>query len=271
MNSFLSASMRHTPQYSSIARAGATPTYASEVAQAFGYNREQLESIPKESHMGWDAGTPPSLRHSNQSGGGVDIFLAASKIGLEGKAIGLDMSAVSSAHKRNKTWPLSPHVSFVQCSLTDTLPIQSNSIDCILSNCVINLLPPSGKSPIFKEIYRVLKPGGRVVLDDIIAKVELPTLIRDNVKHYVSCIGGAVQVHEYNELMESAGFKDSVFVDSLADLNIYLQAAHAGPNPGACCGTSPSNAETSMEIPDSDIDLNHWAGMLHSLPPCAAS
>ncbi|KAJ7466439.1 S-adenosyl-L-methionine-dependent methyltransferase [Mycena latifolia] len=254
--------------YSSIAKAGAAPTYASEVAQSFGYTREQLESIPKDSHMGLGCGNPTvtaTLKPGETvldlgSGGGIDIFLAASKIGLEGKAIGLDMSAdmIKRARANAVRRGLAPpNVCFVQCSLTDTLPIESNSIDCVLSNCVINLLPQSGKNHIFKEIYRVLKPGGRLVLDDIIAKVELPTLIRDNMKHYISCIGGAIQMHEYNEIMKSAGFNDSMFVDSLADLNIYVMAADAGPAPVACCGSNPTNAETSAEA--ADIDLNQWA------------
>ncbi|KAJ7218651.1 S-adenosyl-L-methionine-dependent methyltransferase [Mycena pura] len=254
--------------YSSIAKAGAAPTYASEVAQSFGYTREQLESIPKDSHMGLGCGNPTvtaTLKPGETvldlgSGGGIDIFLAASKVGLEGKAIGLDMSADMIKRARANAagrglFP--PNVCFVQCSLTDTLPIESNSIDCVLSNCVINLLPQSGKNHIFKEIYRVLKPGGRLVLDDILAKGELPSLIRDNVKHYISCIGGAIQMHEYNELMKSAGFKDSVFVDGLADLNIYLTAADAGPAPAACCGSCPTNTEAAVE--SADIDLNEWA------------
>ncbi|KAJ7935795.1 S-adenosyl-L-methionine-dependent methyltransferase [Mycena leptocephala] len=254
--------------YSSMAKGGASPTYASEVAQSFGYTVEQLESIPKDSHMGLGCGNPTvtaTLKPGETvldlgSGGGIDIFLAATKIGFEGKAIGLDMSAdmIKRARANAASRGLfPPNVSFVQCSLTNTLPIESNSIDCVLSNCVINLLPQSGKNHIFKEIYRVLKPGGRLVLDDIIAKVELPALIRDNMKHYISCIGGAIQVHEYNEIMKSAGFNDSVFVDSLADLNIYLMAADAGPAPASCCGSNPINAETSGET--ADIDLNQWA------------
>jgi SAM-dependent methyltransferase len=116
-----------------------------------------------------------------------------------------------------------PHVSFVQCLLTEPLPILSNSVDCVLSNCLVNLLPPSGKNHIFHEIYRVLKPGGRVVLDDvrtflpfvnsapqklqILAKEELPASIRDDMAQYVGCIGGAIPADGYLALLNSAGFK----------------------------------------------------------------
>ncbi|KAF7358706.1 NAD(P)-binding protein [Mycena sanguinolenta] len=267
--------------YSAIAKSGATAAYASEVAQSFGYTLEQLESIPKDSHMGLGCGNPTvtatlkpvsrwvfqrNLCHNTLTFVGRNSFGSwirwwnryiprSVQDWPRGEAIGLDMSADmikrarANAAKRN-LFP--PNVSFVQCSLTETLPIESSSIDCVLSNCVINLLPQFGKNHIFKEIYRVLKPGGRLVLDDIIAKVELPRHIRENMKHYISCIGGAIQVQKYDEIMKSAGFKDSVFVDSLADLNIYVMAADAEPAPGACCGdSSPGNS-----VKTADVDLN---------------
>ncbi|KAJ7737909.1 S-adenosyl-L-methionine-dependent methyltransferase [Mycena maculata] len=255
--------------YSSVAKTGSAPEYAAEVAESVGYTRDQLESIPKESHMGLGCGNPTvtaTLKPGENvldlgSGGGIDIFLAALKIGAQGKAVGLDIStdmvkrARENARKRG-LFP--PHVSFVECSLADTLPINSNSIDCVLSNCVINLLPQSGKNHIFKEIYRVLKPGGRLVLDDILSKEELPAHIRDDMKQYISCIGGAIQVHEYNELLDSAGFKESMFVDSEADLNIYLMAANAGSMPITCCSLGPEKAQMSSSR-TVDMDLNQWA------------
>ncbi|KAJ7083805.1 S-adenosyl-L-methionine-dependent methyltransferase [Mycena epipterygia] len=255
--------------YSSVAKTGSTAEYAATVAKSFGYTIDQLESIPLESHMGLGCGNPTvtaTLKPGETvldlgSGGGIDIFLAAEKIGPEGKAIGLDMSAEMVSKARNnatKRGLFPPNVCFVECSLTETLPIKSSSIDCVLSNCVINLLPPSGKTHIFGEIYRVLKPGGRLVLDDILAKEELPARIRDDMKQYVSCIGGAIQVHEYNHLLKAAGFNDSVFVDSRADLNIYLVAAELKSTASSCCG-----AESVMPAISStdtgDLDLNQWA------------
>ncbi|KAJ6550279.1 arsenite S-adenosylmethyltransferase [Mycena capillaripes] len=242
---------------------------ATTVAQSFGYTAEQLESVPKDSHMGLGCGNPTvtaTLKPGEivldlGSGGGIDIFLASSKIGPHGMAIGLDMSAkmVQRARKNAaKRGLYSPHVSFVECLLTETLPISSNSIDCVLSNCVINLLPPSGKNHIFNEIYRVLKPGGRLVLDDILAKQELPGHIRDDMTQYVGCIAGAVQVHEYQELLNSAGFNESMFVDSRADLNIYVMAAEAGSAAQSCCASACKPPTTAPEQ-SPKLDLNQWA------------
>ncbi|KAJ7469758.1 S-adenosyl-L-methionine-dependent methyltransferase [Mycena galericulata] len=234
-DSFLLQSVEQA--YSSMAKAGTTPEYAAKVAESFGYTREQLESIPKESHMGLGCGNPTvtaTLKPGEivldlGSGGGIDVFLAASKIGPAGKAVGIDMSAdmVSRARANAaKRGLFPPNVSFIESSLTNALPINSNSIDCVLSNCVINLLPPSGKEHIFKEIYRVLKPGGRLVLDDILAKTELPSHIRDDIKQYVSCIGGAIQVHEYNELLKTAGFNEAATSSSeTIDIDVNQWAA----------------------------------------------
>ncbi|KAJ6499480.1 S-adenosyl-L-methionine-dependent methyltransferase [Mycena vulgaris] len=262
--------------YSSVAKAGSTAEYASTVAQSFGYTVEQLEAIPMESHMGLGCGNPTvtaTLKPGETvldlgSGGGIDVFLAAAKIGVEGKAIGLDMSADMIQKARNNATRrglFPPHVAFVECSLTETLPIKSSSIDCVLSNCVINLLPPSGKTHIFREMYRVLKPGGRLFLDDILAKQELPADIRNDMKQYVACISGAVQVHEYKALLESAGFHDSLFVDSRADLNIYIMAAKLGSDISSCCGAASNvsagcGAEAvTATAPSTETDLNRWA------------
>ncbi|KAJ7124614.1 S-adenosyl-L-methionine-dependent methyltransferase [Mycena crocata] len=255
--------------YSNVAKTGCSPHYADTVAQSFGYTVEQLEAIPADSHMGLGCGNPTvtaTLKPGETvldlgSGGGIDILLAALKIGPHGKAVGLDMSSEMVKRARNnatKRALFPPQVSFVQSLLTEALPINTNSVDCVLSNCVINLLPQSGKNHIFKEIFRVLKPGGRLVLDDILAKEELPAHIRNDMQQYVSCIGGTIQVHEYQELLDLAGFKDSIFVDSRADLNIYIAAADVDSAP-SCCGSGPATTTAAANGNTVDIDLNRWA------------
>ncbi|KAH7908531.1 S-adenosyl-L-methionine-dependent methyltransferase [Hygrophoropsis aurantiaca] len=234
--------------YSDKAKDGADPEYAKTVAKAFGYTQEQLQSIPAESHMGLSCGNPvatASLKPGETvldlgSGGGIDVFLAAAKVGPEGQAIGLDMSAdMITLARRNaaKKGLKPPHVAFVQALLTEPLPIASDSMDCILSNCVINLLPISGKAALLKEVHRVLKPGGRIVLDDIIVKKPLPESLRSNLSAYVGCIAGALQLDEYKRLLTDAGFADALFVDTKGDLNIYA----VDGNLGCCPPTNPTS------------------------------
>ncbi|KAJ7084519.1 S-adenosyl-L-methionine-dependent methyltransferase [Mycena belliarum] len=202
-------------------------TDATTVAQPFGYTVEQLQSAPVESHMGLGCGNPT-----------VTATLKPGEIVLDlGSGGGIDRG---NAAERGY---FPPAVCFVVCSLTDTLPIKSNSINCVLSNWVINLLPPSGKTHIFGEIYRLLKPGGRVVLVDILVKEELPPHIRDDMKQYVSCIGGAVEVHEYDSLLTTAGSN-----------------AASGSTTSARC--APSSIPTDAK----EVDLNHWAALVGRLP-----
>jgi len=242
--------------YSKVAREGVHQSHSDRVANAFGYTSEQLQSISAEAHMGLSCGNPVATASIKEgetvvdlgSGGGIDIFLAATKVGPTGQAIGLDDSADMIARARriaaNKGLK-PPHVAFVKAPLTEDLPIESNSVDCVLSNCVINLLPQAGKLKVLQEVYRVLKPGGRINLDDIIAKKAMPESLRTNVAAYVGCISGAVTVEEYRELMQTAGFQDIVFTETSSDLNVYLD----GGAPG-CCGPASSAVSLPAELGD---------------------
>ncbi|KAF9234733.1 S-adenosyl-L-methionine-dependent methyltransferase [Melanogaster broomeanus] len=255
--------------YSRQAREGVDTTHAERVANAFGYTAEELQSIPAESHMGLSCGNPvaqASIKEGETvldlgSGGGIDVFLAAAKVGPAGQVIGLDMSddMISLARRNAVTKGLKPpSVAFVKASLTGDLPVQDDSIDCVLSNCVINLLPPTGKLNLVKEIYRVLKPGGRVVLDDIIAQKPFPDSLRSNMAAYIGCISGAILLKEYQELMENANFKEMLFTENRTDLNIYNQDSFTG-----CCATQTSNCCTpekpTTSAPADIGDLNQWA------------
>ncbi|KAF7970957.1 hypothetical protein HWV62_22544 [Athelia sp. TMB] len=218
--------------YDAHGAAGAPLAYSERVAKAFGYTPEQLKNIPSEANMGLSCGNPVAAASIKEgecvldlgSGGGIDIFLAASKVGPKGQAIGLDMSEnmIKKARKNARQQMLyPPQVAFVHAKLTDPLPIASDSIDCVLSNCVINLLPPAGKAHLMQEVNRVLKPGGRFVLDDILAKSPLPEHIKSDMASYVACISGAMTVQEYEEFFSGAGFQDAIFVDTKASYQIY--------------------------------------------------
>ncbi|TEB25967.1 arsenite S-adenosylmethyltransferase [Coprinellus micaceus] len=244
-------------------RSGEDAQHSKAVAAAFGFTAEELSSVPAESYMGLSCGNPTAFAKLKEgervldlgSGGGIDVFLAASKVGQTGQAIGLDGSAEMVALARGnaaKQGLKPPHVAFVQVALEKDLPIESNSIDCIISNCVINLLPLAGKANALKEAFRVLKPGGRLVLDDIIARKPLPPHIKDDPVGNVNCISGAITGGEYEAILDDAGFKDTLFVDRKSDLNVYWQ------DRSSCCqGTTDLMGRP--EWPQ-DFDVNEWTG-----------
>ncbi|KAJ8590727.1 NAD(P)-binding protein [Rhizopogon salebrosus TDB-379] len=258
--------------YSAIAREGTRPEYADAVAEAFGYTAEQLKSIPAESHMGLSCGNPVAVASIKEgetvldlgSGAGVDVLLAAQKVGPKGQAIGLDMSTdmVALARKNaSKQGYKPPQVVFIQTQLTQPLPVETASVDCILSNCVINLLPAAGKAALLKEIYRVLKPGGRFVIDDIIGKKPFPDAIRFDLSGYIGCISGALELEEYRALMKDAGFTDALFIATGGDLDIYNTAGSTG-----CCAPQPTStgccAPPARPLPQTTAtieSLNEWA------------
>jgi len=157
------------------------------------------------------------------SGGGFDVFLAASKVGPDGKAIGVDISKdmLELARKNAEKSGVS-NVSFIEALIT-SIPLPSDSVDCVISNCVINLVPEADKPMVFKEIFRLLKPGGRASISDILAKTELPAEFKRSMALYVSCIAGASQVKDYERYLKEAGFKETLVVDKRNDLNLYKE------------------------------------------------
>jgi len=222
------------------------------VAEAFGYSAEELTSIPAEANMGLSCGNPTATAHLKAgevvvdlgSGGGLDVFLAAKKVGPAGKAIGIDMTpemidrARANAQSGGYT-----NVEFY-LSTIDKLPLPDASVDCVISNCVLNLAPDKPK--VFREIYRVLKPGGRLAVSDIALKAELPAAVASSVAAYVGCIAGAILIEDYKKGLMDAGFKYVEVVDSGKDLNAYAKVE----NQSGCC--SPAmDADSPFKIAES--------------------
>jgi SAM-dependent methyltransferase len=177
------------------------------------------------------------------SGGGLDVFLAAKKVGPTGRAIGIDMTpemlelARTNAEKSGLT-----NVEFHQATI-DRLPIVDASVDCVISNCVINLAPD--KPAVFREIARVLKPGGRLAVSDIALKRELPPDLGDDVLAYVGCIAGAILIEDYRQGLIEAGFSHVEVIDSGTDLNAYAKVE----NQAACC--PPPSPASGLVVVDS--------------------
>jgi ubiquinone/menaquinone biosynthesis C-methylase UbiE len=252
------------------------------VAEAFGYTPEELNSIPAEANMGLSCGNPTAsarLRTGEVvvdlgSGGGLDVFLAAARVGPTGKAIGIDMTdemlalARRNAAKGNNGRGFT-NVEFHKATI-DKLPLSDASVDCVISNCVINLAPD--KRAVFREIARILKPGGRLAVSDIALKKPLPEEIADNLMAYVGCIAGAVPIEEYRRQLAQAGFAAVQVVDTRADLNAYAkvenQSACCAPSPGelpladtGCCSPAPSADDLHGLLADllRRYDINDYA------------
>ena len=226
------------------------------VAEAFGYSADELASIPAEANMGLSCGNPLAIANLRPgevvvdlgSGGGLDVFLAAQKVGPRGKAIGIDMTPAMIARARaNAATGGYTNVAFYQASI-DNLPLPDASADCVISNCVINLAPD--KAAVFREIFRVLKPGGRLAISDIARKQDLPPTIASSLAAYVGCIAGALSFEEYRAGLRAAGFEHVTIIESGSDLNAYAkvenQSGCCSPAMGepSCCGPAP--AENSL-------------------------
>lgn len=238
-------------KYGSVAESSLSNQHAGvqAVAEAFGYSADELASIPAEANMGLSCGNPTATAHIKPgevvvdlgSGGGLDVFLAAQKVGPTGKAIGIDMTpeminrAKSNAAKQGYT-----NVEF-HLGTIDHLPLPDNSVDCVISNCVINLAPD--KQAVFREIHRVLKPGGRLAVSDIAVKKKLPAVIGQDLLAYVGCIAGAISFDEYRQGLNAAGFDAVEVVDTKKDLNAYSQVE----GQSGCC-SPPASSSNSLEV-----------------------
>src|ERR1700683_4511601 len=183
------------------------------VAEAFGYTPEELTSIPAEANMGLSCGNPTATARIRQgevvvdlgSGGGLDVFLASKMVGPQGRAIGIVMPpAMIERARANVRAGGYMNVEFYESTI-DRIPLQDASVDCVISNCVLNLAPD--KPAVFREIARILKPGGRVAVSDIALKHELPEAVAKSMAAYVGCIAGTIQFDEYRNGLLAAGLQ----------------------------------------------------------------
>ena len=208
---------------------GTSPS-AGELSTSVGYTPAELASIPAGANLGLGCGNPvalASLRPGETvldlgSGGGIDCFLAARKVGPEGRVIGVDMTAeMIHLARGNGLKSGLPNVEF-RLGEIENLPVTDGTIDAVISNCVINL--STDKERVFREMHRVLKPGGRMMVSDIVLDSELPAKVKDSVAAYTGCIGGALKRADYLAAIAKAGFtqvevvaEDRVPVDLWAD------------------------------------------------------
>ena len=232
------------------------------IAEAFGYSADELTSIPAEANMGLSCGNPTATANLRPgevvvdlgSGGGLDVFLAAKKVGPEGRAIGIDMTpAMIERARANAASGGYTNVEFFESTI-DRIPLPDASVDCVISNCVLNLAPD--KPAVFHEIARILKPGGRLAVSDIALKAELPEALSRSLAAYVGCIAGAIRIDDYRAGLLAAGFEHVEIVDTGADLNAYGKLE----NQSGCCSPAMADspaAETACCTPAADTATLH--------------
>jgi ubiquinone/menaquinone biosynthesis C-methylase UbiE len=186
---------------------------SSELSKELGYTQEDLDSVPEGSNLGLGCGNPVALASLKEgetvldlgSGAGFDCFLAAKRVGSQGKVIGVDMTPeMLDKARENAKRSGYENIEF-RLGEIENLPVANNSVDVTISNCVINLSP--NKKRVFEEAYRTMKSGGRLMVSDVVLLKELPEVIKNSVEAYVGCLSGAIMKEQYLNAIEQAGFK----------------------------------------------------------------
>ncbi len=196
-----------------------TTDRTQDISKKIGYSEEELKAVPEGANLGLGCGNPVALASLREgetvldlgSGAGFDCFLAANIVGKNGKVIGVDMTPemIEKARENAKKGKYE-NVEF-RLGEIEKLPVADNSADVIMSNCVINLSPDKAK--VFKEAFRVLKPGGRLMISDMVLLRELPKVIKESIEAYIGCLSGAMMKEEYLQKIEAADFQDIKIVD----------------------------------------------------------
>lgn len=281
---------------------------AAQVAQAAGYSEAELAALPEGANMGLSCGNPTAIASLAAgevvldlgSGGGFDVFVAGRKVGPTGRVIGVDMTAdmIAKARANIAAYRKNARLDNVEFRLGEIehLPAADASVDVVISNCVLNLSPE--KEQVWREIARVLRPGGRVAVSDIALLRSLPRALRQAVESLVGCVAGAVLADETHRMAEEAGLAEIVmtpkpgYADSMADWNdpLYRKilkglpagtkvgdyitsldvAARRGEAPAACCGkpTAPKRRPSNVYTPAVGELVAIGAAIAANCEPC---
>jgi arsenite methyltransferase len=246
---------------SSQSGCGSAPADADKLAQQIGYSAGELAALPEGANMGLSCGNPAALAALKPgevvldlgSGGGFDVFIAGRKVGPTGRAIGVDMTPdmLSKARRNIAQYRERTGLDNVEFRLGEIehLPVADASVDVIISNCVINLSPD--KPQVWREMARVLKPGGRVAVSDLALFQPLPEAVRDMVEALVGCVAGAALVSDTEKMARAAGLKDLVltpkadYLNAMKDWEDPLYRKIIGHLPA---GAKPADYITNLEV-----------------------
>jgi len=231
---------------------------AEIASKSIGYTEEDLQSVPEGANLGLGCGNPTALASLEEgevvldlgSGAGIDCFLAANKVGKTGKVIGVDMTPEmldkAREHAQNGKYA---NVEF-RLGEIENIPSADNSVDVVISNCVINLSPDKGR--VFGETFRVLRPGGRMMVSDIVLLKELPDFVRNSIDAYVGCVAGAMLKEEYLGTIKDAGFGE---VEILGETAFPVEVMASDPTVQEMIEKSNIPIEELLDVAKSVISI----------------
>lgn len=185
---------------------------AKEQSVRLGYSKKELEAVPEEANLGLGCGNPQAIAMLKKgevvldlgAGGGFDCFLAARQVGPRGRVIGVDMTPEMVAKARENARKAGTRNVEFRLGEIEHLPVADSSVDVILSNCVINLSPD--KPQVYREAFRVLKPGGRLAISDVVAIKAVPAAVRKDFEKHSGCVAGALHVRKLEGILRDVGF-----------------------------------------------------------------
>ncbi|CAK39151.1 uncharacterized protein An05g01160 [Aspergillus niger] len=222
------------------------------IARAFGYTAEDLKVLPEKANLALSCGNPVGFANLKE------VWL--SSLVPRRHKLSPNLLMIELAKKNIQKAGLS-NARVIEANI-NCIPLPDSSVDCIISNCVINLVPAADKERVFKEIARLLKPGGRVAISDILARQPLPNTITQSMALYVGCVAGASQIGTYDEYLRQAGFEGVFIVDTKSDLNLYKQSSYLHQS-SCCSGACGFDTTSAIE----ELDFNEWVGqLLPSIP-----
>jgi arsenite methyltransferase len=249
------------------------PVQKGAVVGAAGYRPEELATLPADVVVNsFGCGNPVALAEIGPgevvldlgAGAGIDLFLAAKRVGLTGRVIGIDMTAAMIAKARMNIAKSGLANGEVREGIIEDLPVKSETVDWVISNCVINLSPE--KHLVFREIERVLKPGGRMLVSDIVAK-DLPAEVRDDPALYTSCVAGAISEEEYLAGLRAAGLVDATVRERQVYDADQLVAFFHGTDGEGSCGGGPAVAGPEVEAAAQRMVGKVWSAKIFARKP----
>ncbi|MCX6677737.1 MAG: arsenite methyltransferase [Methanothrix sp.] len=229
-----------------------------EISKRMGYSDEEISAAPPESNLGLGCGNPVALASLREgetvldmgAGAGFDCFLASSRVGDSGKIIGVDItSEMVDKARANARKGGYANIDFRQGDL-ENMPVADSYVDVVISNCVINLVP--NKKMVFKETFRVLKPGGRLAVSDVVLTRELPEFVKRSNKAYIGCLAGAIMKEEYLMIIRNVGFSEVIVV---AESSFPVESLLCETAGSAVIEMPRISAEQQKEVADSVLSI----------------